>query len=154
MPADATTLLTAVAEELADLYPAVPVLTRKAAPPGGGVLPAWGPGDPAECFVLAIADPEEIDDEPAGFEEVAVSYRVTVARVRTYAPMEGDDDATIRDVAQAVRRRLYKPRLAALPGLADVALAGTGVYEAADRRPLTRWTGWAFTFVTTEPRPE
>lgn len=162
MPAHATLALAGIAAELADLFPAVPVYTAKrpvagSRPPLGGWNPAWA----LPAFVISATDPEEVD-AGGDFENVTVSYTVLVEFAKASAAKTKDgkdpqmqEDPEFRDTREAIRRRVYKPRVGALPDPTGVKCRSRPVYEAsgAGASPVTV-SGTAFTFETTEPRAE
>lgn len=161
MPADASTLLSDVAAELADLYPALPIVVRKREAANGRQLQGgWNLGERLPCLVVSSGDDEQVD-EHGTFEEVSVGYAVLVEYVKAAAaavpggatPTEAAEDSDVRDRRQAIRRRLYKPRLASLPLISNVTLRPRKPYEMAGQEKAIS-TGQVFTFETYESRPE
>lgn len=164
MPADATLALAGVAAELADLYPARPVKTAKR--PVAGNRPPIG-GLPADvdfkngAFVISATEPEEVD-AGGDFESVTVAYSILVEfLLPTFAKTQDgkdpmfNEDAEVRDVREAVRRRLYKPRLGALASPTNVRNRPRQVYETSGTggAPVIV-SGQVFTYEVTEARAE
>lgn len=162
MPADATLALSGMAAELADLYPAITVYTAKRPvagnrPPLGGWNPAWQ----LPCFVLSATDPEEVD-AGGDFENVTVAYTVLVEFAKASAAVTAggetpmmNEDSEFRDKREAIRQRVYKPSIGAMPAPTNVRCRNRPVYEVsgAGGMPVTV-SGMAFTYETTEARAE
>lgn len=162
MSADATDLMDAVAAELADLYPTIPVYTSKRSAsrdryPMGG----YQPGYASTCFVVSMADAEPIDDI-GSFEEVSVGYPIVVeyikpAMQKVTGSTSGNpsvvEDPDIRDKRKAIRQRLYKPRIAAIGTIVDIKHTNLRPGDTvADNKPLVV-AGQVFTFTLWESRP-
>lgn len=163
MSADASLVLAGVAVEIAAIYPGTalyvvkrPVTGNK--PPNGGFNPAWT----LPCFVLSANEPEGIDDD-GDFEEVSVKYPVMVEYLKAASVVTGTgtdplylEDSAVRDVRQAVRQRLYKPRLTTLPTtMFNVMMRPGKVYEMTGAGALQVIVSpQTFIFEVMEPRAE
>ena len=162
MSADATLVLAGTASELLAIYPAVtqyvvkrPVTGNK--PPNGGYNPGWA----LPCFVISCNENEGVDDD-GDFEEVSVKYSINVEAIFAAAAKtaSGDnpvylEDTDIRDVREAVRRRLYKPRVPGLTTLANVSMRAGRVYDmsGAGAMPVIV-SPQTFLYEVMEPRAE
>jgi hypothetical protein len=164
--ADATQLIDAVVAQLEDLYPGVPVYkSKRQAANGRPPLGGWTEGYALPCFVVSEGDAEKIDED-GGFEEVSVRYPILVEYLKAAEAKVGVaqtkpstvlEDPAIRDVRQAVRRRLYKPFLQGVSTaeIIDISETQKPVYETTTTgggRAVV--SGQTFAYLVWEPRAE
>jgi hypothetical protein len=150
--------------ELADLF-GLPVYRAKrpvaaGKPPAGG----WNPGWQVPCFVVSVNEAEAVD-EHGDFEQVSVRHVATVEYVKPAhaavagAPaLNGTDPALIEDddvraKRDAVRQRIYKPRLGAVPNVIDATARPGRPYDVPGAGAVVA-SGQAFGFEVGEPRAE
>lgn len=155
MAADATDILAAVEAALAAAFPAVPVRVRKGRPGPGMESPLCGltAADPTPVFVVSGQDAEPTETQPS-FEHVSVGYPVGVAYVKAAEARPGrvEEDPEVRDVRAAVRRLLYRPRLAGAAQVRHCGIAEGPVYAEFRDNQTRVVSEQTLTFLAFEPR--
>lgn len=156
MAANATLILNAIPDFLAGLYPTIPTVVRRGTPgpDPSSPLAGWHPGDPTTCFVISCTEPEPVDDGLGSFEEIYVSYELTIAYVKPTMTEPGRwaEDSDIRDKRQTIRDNIYKPRFPAVSGVFNVDYKSGPIYEVMENKPPLVVSVMRAVFFTHEPR--
>jgi len=156
MPANATSIMDAMAGFLNGLYPNIPVVEAKddPGPDPHSPLAGWRPGQSTTCFVVSIEEPEPVDEGIASFEEIFVRYKMVITYVKPAAAEPGrwNEDPDIRDKRQTIRDAIYKPTFARVAGVFDIRYASDRVYEVMDMQPMMIYSPMKVSFLTQEPR--
>jgi len=156
MSANATLILDAMPAFLNGLYDPIPVIIRRGSPgpDPSSPLAGWKPGDPTTCFVVSCNEQEPVDEGLGSFEEIYVSYTLSIAYVKPsmMEPGRWAEDPDIREKRQTVRDNIYKPRFPAVSGVFNVDYKSGPVYEVLENQPPLIVSVMRPTFYTHEPR--
>lgn len=160
MPSDMTQVINAIVAEVEDLYPTIPVFRSKrpgvSKPPGDA---GWNLGTVSTAFVVSGIESENVDSTGT-FEQVSVGYKVLIEYIKpaekvvtgeSGRPPRVAEDSDVRDVRQAIRRRIYKPQLGAIPSVSNVSNRPSAAYDWAGGNTLVA-SGQLFEFELYENR--